>query len=174
MPSKDTMKLMKTSNNSDVLTISNQNLVFLTFLRHFGCVFCRESLIDISERKQKMEKDGIVPIFVHMSEPEIADQYFDKYGLKGAIHVSDIDRVFYLAFGLTRGRFNQLFGLKTALRGFEVSVKKNIYPTLAQIGDGFQMPGIFMIRNGIIEEKFIHQYAAHKPDYDTLFSCCTL
>ena len=39
MPLAETMKLMKTSDGSDVFTISESHLVFLVFLRHFGCVF---------------------------------------------------------------------------------------------------------------------------------------
>lgn len=174
MPLTETMKLMKTSNGSDVYTLSKDKLIFLTFLRHFGCVFCRESLVELSKRRVDMENDGIIPIFVHMSEPEVAVENFEKYGLKDVVHVSDTECRFYLAFGLVKGRFNQLFGLKTALRGFEVSLTKGIFPTLQQIGDGYQMPGIFMVRNGAVEEKFIHQYAAHKPDYESLIGCCKI
>jgi peroxiredoxin len=171
MPLKETMRLMKTSNGSDVLTLSNDELVLLIFLRHFGCVFCRQSLVDLAERKNVFFKEHVTPVFVHMTDNATAESYFEQYGLKGSIHVSDPGCAFYLAFGLVKGRFSQLFGLKNAVKGFEIATK-GIYPTLTQVGDGTQMPGMFMISKGHIEQSFIHKYAADKPDYDQLIACC--
>jgi hypothetical protein len=44
--------------------------------------------------------------------------------------------------------------------------------SLKQIGDGFQMPGIFMIRNGRVADSYIHKSAADRPDYDNIIACC--
>jgi peroxiredoxin len=170
---KETMSLMKTSDNSDVLQYTNSGLVLLIFLRHFGCVFCRASLVDLSKKKEIFEKENVKPIFVHMTDPETADQYFTQYGLKGCIHVSDPECKFYLAFGLVKGRFSQLFGLKNAVEGFKIAAK-GIYPTLTQIGDGTQMPGMFLLNDGVVHESFIHSFAADKPDYDKLIACCSI
>ena len=38
------------------------------------------------------------------------------------------------------------------------------------VGDGFQMPGVFLLRNGRIEKAFRHQTAADRPDYCELAS----
>ena len=173
MPLAETMKLMKTSDGSDVFTISENNLVFLVFLRHFGCVFCRESLVDLSKRMDLFKSQNITPVFVHMTDPATAESFFKEYHWERVIHVSDPETRFYLAFGLVKGRFNQLFGLKTLVRGFEVAATKGIFPTLTTIGDGFQMPGIFLVRNGRILESYIHASAADKPDYDNLIRCCS-
>ena len=143
MPLAETMKQMKTSDQSDVFTLSDKKLVFLVFLRHFGCVFCRESLVDLSKKREKMTAEGVLPVFVHMSSFEIAEEFFKKYQMEGVTHVSDPECQFYHSFGLVKGRFNQLFGLKTFVRGFEVAATKGIFPTLTQIGDGYQMPGSF-------------------------------
>lgn len=166
------MKMMKTSDGSDVFSISEKNTVFLVFLRHFGCVFCRESLLDLSKKIDDFKKSGIVPVFVHMTDNETAEKYFKEYHWDPAIHVSDPETRFYLAFGLVKGRFSQLFGLKTFVRGFEAAATKGIFPTLTTIGDGYQMPGIFLVKDGKILDSFIHASAADKPDYDTLIRCC--
>jgi peroxiredoxin len=173
-PLHETMKLMKTNKNRSVLELSNEKSILLVFLRHFECVFCRESLVDLASKRKEIIAKDIEMVFVHMSSSEIAESYFDKYGLENSHHVSDVDCRYYLAFGLVKGRFNQLFGLQTALRGFEVVLTKGIFPNLTQVGDGLQMPGMFIIRNGIIEEKFIHKFAADKPDYNKLISCCSI
>ncbi len=171
MPLKQTMSMMKTSNNLDVLTLSNEGMVLLIFLRHFGCVFCRESLMDLALKKDVFAKEKVTPVFVHMTDYKTAESYFEQYDFKDCIHVSDPECAFYLAFGLVKGRFSQLFGLKNAVRGFEIAAR-GIYPTLTQVGDGTQMPGMFMISNGIVERSFIHKYAADKPNYDQLITCC--
>ena len=173
MPLAETMKKMKTSDGSDVFTISENNLVFLVFLRHFGCVFCRESLIDLSKKIETFREMGIIPVFVHMTDNETAISYFQQYHWEKVIHVSDPETSFYHAFGLVKGRFNQLFGLKTLVRGFEVAATKGVFPTLTTIGDGFQMPGIFLIKQGKVLESFIHAHASDKPDYDSLMRCCS-
>lgn len=170
MPLKDVMKSMKTSEHEDVYQHSLHKVVFLVFLRHFGCVFCRESLMELNERKEDMKARNIELIFVHMTDQKLANGYFVKYGFENVLAVSDPDCKFYQEFGLIKGRFNQLFGLRTMVRGFEVTASKGIFPALTQLGDGYQMPGIFIIKNGMVTNSFIHQYAADKPDYDSLIA----
>jgi hypothetical protein len=57
------------------------------------------------------------------------------------------------------------------LRGIEVSMKGTAFG-LKQVGDGFQMPGIFMIHNGRIADSYIHKTASDKPDYEDIIKCC--
>ncbi len=173
MPLQETMKLMKTSNGIDVLSLSQNQLILLIFLRHFGCVFCRKSLVDLSQKKDIFLQSSVIPVFVHMTDNETAEKYFTQYNLEESIHVSDPECAYYLAFGLVKGRFSQLFGLRNAIKGFEIA-SKGIYPTLTQVGDGTQMPGMFMIRNGLVQESFIHKFAADQPDYNQLISCCKM
>ena len=37
-----------TNKGNDLASIAEQNCVMLVFLRHFGCIFCREALDDFS------------------------------------------------------------------------------------------------------------------------------
>lgn len=161
-----------TSNGENVLELSDQGPVLLIFLRHFGCIFCREALKDISEKRESMEKKGIKIVFVHNSTPETGEEYFEKFNLSGISHISDPSTSLYRSFSLGKGNFSQLFGLKNWVRGFEVTVEGGIPFSLRQIGDGFQMPGIFLISKGEIKESYIHKSAADKPDYDNIISCC--
>jgi peroxiredoxin len=168
---KETLQNMPTNIGKNVLEISAQQPVMLIFLRHFGCTFCREALVDISKKRKSIEESGFSIVFVHMSDRETAESYFKKYHLLNAIHVSDPDCKFYQSFGLTKGTFTQLFGLSTWIRGFESSVLKGngVGPF---IGDGFQMPGVFVITDGTIRESFIHKIVSDRPDYEDLLQCC--
>lgn len=163
---------MKTSQGASLAELSDRGPVLLVFLRHFGCVFCQEALKDISKKKNQWIEKGVQVVFVHMSDSTTADSYFKKYGLADMPHVSDPDCLFYAKFGLTKGTVGQLFGLQNWFRGAEVTLTGKALPTLKQLGDGFQMPGIFLVADSEVRQSFIHNSASDKPDYDGIINCC--
>lgn len=164
---------MTTNVGNSLEELSYQKPVLLVFLRHFGCTFCREAMSELSKRRAGIEAQGAHLIFVHMSENEIAKRYFNRYDLSGVEHISDPDCKFYTEFGLTKGNFNQLFGLQSFMRGFTAGVIKG-HGIGAQLGDGFQMPGVFVLRDGQVKERFIHKLSSDRPDYEQLAKCCVI
>jgi peroxiredoxin len=167
------LREMMTNTGENLYELSQNQLILLVFLRHFGCTFCREALADLSESRARIEALGARLVFVHMSDNETANRYFEKFQLRGAVHVSDPDCTFYSAFGLTKGTFNQLFGLQTWVRGFQVGLVEG-HGIGKQLGDGFQMPGIFVVQDGDIRNRFIHKLASERPDYLELVRGCAL
>lgn len=151
--------------------------VLLVFLRHFGCSFCRESIDDIAQRRKKFEALGAEVVLVHMApNPAIAERFFKKYKLFPVNHVSDPEKRFYKAFGLGRGTPAQLFGLMNWIRGFQAGVVEGhgfAYQG-EEIGDGFQMPGVFVVHKGLIKNSFIHRAAWDRPDYEEIISYCQI
>ncbi len=171
--------------NNDILAdmISNKGIslrdlsigqpILLVFLRHFGCTFCREALADIAKQRYSIEATGTKIVLVHMSKKQLAERYFNRYSLDNIDHISNEDCSLYKSFGLTKGNVNQLFGLKNWIRGFDAGLVKG-YFVGKQMGDGFQMPGVFVIQDGEIKEFFIHRSAADRPHYLNMVNCCTL
>ncbi len=153
--------------------ISMEQPIMLVFLRHFGCTFCREALSDISGRRKEIEKMGSRIVFVHMSDNETAERYFNRYDLEGATHISDPECKYYATFGLVKGNFTQLFGLHFFIRGFQAGILEG-HGSGRLLGDGFQMPGIFVIQDGEIKESFIHKLVSDRPDYKELVKCCAV
>lgn len=145
--------------------------LLVVFLRHFGCVFCKEALNDLSKKNASLDLKGIKLVFVHMADDKTAADYFSQYNFNNYYSVADPECQIYEKFGLTKGSFGQLFGLTVMIRGVQANLEGNRW-SLKQIGDGFQMPGIFLINQGKIEESFIHDKVSDKPDYDNLISCC--
>ncbi len=164
---------MQSNVGESVNELSQERTVMLIFLRHFGCTFCRAALAEISKKKEQLESNGTRIVFVHMSDNNIADEYFGRYGIKNPIHVSDPECDYYQKFGLVKGNFKQLFGLNTWIRGFQEGVI-NKHGIGKQLGDSFQMPGIFLILRGEIREKYIHRFASDRPDYEKLAACCQI
>jgi peroxiredoxin len=172
MVNRQTLSIIRTNKGNSLSDLSDQSPVLVVFLRHFGCVFCKESMYDISHKTEKFKQEGIKIVLVHMSDYSTAEGYFKDFKLKDIEHVSDPDCKYYAAFGLVKGSFSQLYGLKTWVRGFEISATKQLLPDSKRIGDGLQMPGIFLIRNGAVVESFIHNSVADKPDFETFIEVC--
>ena len=157
-----------TNTNESIIDMSFKGPVLLVFLRHFGCIFCREALRDLSLKRQEYEEKNIGLIFVHMSDNETAEMYFRSFNLDGVKHISDPTCSYYNAFRLGKGNISQLFGFKNLVRGFEVTIGKGIPVMASQLGDGNQMPGVFVVYQGKIVNEFRHTFAGDKPDYDEI------
>ncbi len=170
---QDILSMMKTQNNTSVLSISEKQPIMLIFLRHFGCQFCREAMDDLSKLRPQLAKQNTELVFVHMAENDVADEYFRKFNLSGVQHISDPQCRYYTAFGLVKGSFTQLFGLQSWIRGFSVQGK---YGTEVgkHLGDSFQMPGGFMVFKGEIRDSYVHKSASDRPDYNKMVNSCTL
>ncbi len=164
MISKEILQITKVSSGMNLDQLSKDKPVFLVFLRQFGCIYCREALGDIETILPEIEAREINIVFVHMSSMEDAKPYLDKYGLGNALQISDPQCQLYAEFGLIKGSMGQLFGLKVWSRGFQQMLKGNNY-SLRPVGDGFQMPGIFIILNGEVRNMFVYNSIADKPEY---------
>ena len=170
---QELLEQMFTNEGENLRGLSFRNPVLLVFLRHFGCTFCREALSDIAKKRSAIEAEGAKIVFVHMTENDIAERYFCRYGLEGATHISDPQCGYYAAFGLVKGNMTQLFGLQSWIRGFQAGVLDG-HGLGPMLGDGFQMPGVFVIQDGMIKESFIHRLASDRPDYMSLAKCCSV
>lgn len=163
---------MVTNTGENLGQISENQPVLLVFLRHFGCVFCKEALSDLSEKRSEIEGKKITIVFVHMAVDEVAEDYFKRYDLAGITHVSDLSQRFYAAFGITRGSFSQLYGLRTWTRGYAASKEGHKLERASNLGDSTQMPGIFLLRDRQVKHSYVHQLASDRPNYEELIQHC--
>lgn len=166
-------EMVSAETGETLASISENQPVMLVFLRFFGCSFCREAISDISKRRRKLEARGFKVVFVHMApDADIAVKFFKKYRLYPVDHICDPEKKFYKAFGLGRGTPQQLFGLMNWIRGFQATVLEGhgAEPVLenSDLGDGFQMPGVFVLHKGETVRSFIHQNPYDRPDYEEI------
>ena len=145
--------------------------MLLVFLRHFGCVFCKEAMTELASLSEKIEQHYAHLVLVHLADPDTAESFFKQYGLSDVDYVTDPDGLVYQQFGLLKATLQQMMGLKVWLRTFQQGVLKGHGLNSHFIGDGFQMPGVFQLYEGEIKESFIHQSIADKPDYLKLAFC---
>ncbi len=166
-------KMRTVNDGGSLLDLSDDKPVLLVFLRFFGCSFCREAISDIAKRRQKLEGQGFRIVFVHMaSDPKIAEKFFKRYKLFPIDHIADPDVQYYKSFGLGRTSPTQLMGLMHWIRGFQATVLEghggDTNLDNIELGDGLQMPGVFVLHKGVLLRSFIHRNSYDRPDYEEI------
>lgn len=137
--------------------------LFLVFLRHFGCTFCREAVAEISEKRKAIEAKGIPLAFVHLGTEEKAKWFFTPYGLVDVPRFSDPQGHLYEAFGLVRAELRQYLNGESIGRMLGAFLHGHFVGFPA--GDVERMPGVFLLENGEIRKAFRHKLVSDRPDY---------
>lgn len=163
-PDRAVLERAKTADGRSLAEISDQSPTLVVFLRHIGCTFCREAVADLARMKPRLDASGTGVVLVHMSEAARASSFFASMGLPGVPHVADPGRDLYRAFELRRGRLSELFGIRVWIRGVRAGLLDR-HGVGKLEGDGFQMPGAFLVHRGRIIRAFRHQTASDRPDY---------
>lgn len=149
------------------LTATHPTLV--VFLRHLGCVFCRQMLGDLREHRAAIEKAGVKIALVHMASDRQAELVFRLYGLDDVARFSDPDRSLYEAFGLRRVTMRELLSADLWKRGLEACIHDRHAMGIPR-GDPMQMPGVFVVDRGWIRARFVHSHPWDRPDFPALIA----
>ena len=140
--------------------------VFLVFLRHFGCTFCREAVAEISEKRPQIESRGASLAFVHLGTEEKAQWFFKPYGLLDVPRFADAEGRLYQSFGLLRAELRQYLNSESILRMLLAWTHGHF--TGLPAGDIQRMPGAFLMDRGEIRKAFRHKLVSDRPDYVAL------
>ena len=157
------LREIKTTTGQSLAEISRGQIVLVVFLRHSGCTFCREALADLSSRRAELEKRGVKLALVHMTTAGSFAAFAGGYGLGDVPAIADPEKRLYRAIGLKRGTLLQLLGWSVWVRGAGAFFSGHRVGKLE--GDGMQMPGTFIIRDGVVVRRFMNKTAADRPDY---------
>lgn len=150
----------------DIERLWHERPVLMVFLRHAGCTFCRETLGRLAGVREEIEQAGTAIVAVHMSRESRAQRLFELYGLADLPRISDPECRLYRMFGLRRGTPWQLFGPKVIGRGMKALLAG--YGIGALEGDGFQLPGAFLVFRGRILKAFRAEHAADQTDFSAM------
>ncbi|MEM9588373.1 MAG: peroxiredoxin-like family protein [Planctomycetota bacterium] len=147
--------------------LSEGRLCLVLFLRHSGCTFCREALADMSKARAELAQEGVMPVLVHMGQnDDQAQQFFDSYDLGDLDRISDPDCQLYRAYDLQRGTFWQVMGPAVWWPGAKAFFGGHFVGKL--VGDGFQMAGMFTVRDGRVVREHRHETSADRPAVDRM------
>lgn len=168
--SGDLGRLLESTLTNDGVSVaewSRRSPVLVVFLRHFGCTFCREALADLRAGRGGIERSGTRLLLVHMADDDLAAKFLSEYGLDDVTRVSDPGAALYRACGLERGTMGQILGWRVWWRGVTALVAGR-HGIGRLVGDGLQMPGVFLLREGRVVRSFRHRHAGERPAYGAL------
>jgi peroxiredoxin len=165
------LDLFDTTSGENLLELSQEQPVLLVFLRHFGCVFCKDTLDHVSKVHKDFERCGTRIVLVHMVSENEAKEHLDVFGLSHLTQISDPESMLYKRFRLRKGRIGELFGFKALSTALRLYVQRG-FKVGPEAGDSLQMPGVFLLEDGRVKAGFMHQSAADQPDYDRLLAAC--
>lgn len=147
--------------------ITDERPTVVLLLRHTGCTFCREGLTLAAARQADIANAGFSMAVVGMSpDADALARVASRHGLHNASFIADPDRMLYRALELRRGSFLQLFGPRVWMGGLRALLRGHGIGTLQ--GDGFQMPGAFVIHRGRTVRSFRAATASDQPDFSEL------
>ncbi len=144
---------------------SQGKTIVMIFLRHFGCTFTRQILRGLEGIQKNSKAHGAELVMVHLMQSGKETQYLGQNS--DVLRIADPRCELYRAFGLGKGGFLELFGPRVIIATF-ISLFKGCGAG-RRVGDGLQMPGAFLFRDGeIIASQPAHSIA-DLPDLEGLF-----
>jgi len=113
--------------------------IFLLFLRHFGCAFCRYQVA-------QLRNDPDLPVFFVCMEPPVEARKFQSKMKSPHRFISDPARILYSAFGIKRAGFRQIVNFKAAKVAIKAALKGQFQglPT----ADSQQLSGAVLLDSG--------------------------
>jgi hypothetical protein len=102
MQAPHTVVTLDSGETKDLSDFYKEKPLILVFLRHFGCIFCREQIAELRQFKT----ENIV--LVGMGRVQETKDFKQKMEIPQRI-ISDPNKLLYDGFGLRRGSFGQVF-----------------------------------------------------------------
>lgn len=159
------LQKLRTDEGRSLAELSEGKPVFAVLLRHAGCTFHREALADLKAAQSSLQAAGVQLAIVHMGEGQNAiEAKRADYDLSGTPHLADPEMRLYRELGLPRGTFGQLFGWNELTRGASACVLRG-HGVGALKGDGFQLGGLALLKDGEVVWTRALDSASERPDY---------
>jgi hypothetical protein len=139
----------------------SEDVTLFVFLRHFGCLFCREMVSDL---RVAAESNVLFPDVLFFSQSNATEgRAFVRRYWPGARAVADPELEFYERFDIRRGGLIDALGPKV-LHARARAREKGLTNGPAS-GDIWRMPGLFAIRDERIIWAYEAGHAADHPDF---------
>jgi hypothetical protein len=141
-----------------------EGVSLLVFLRHFGCIFCREVLADL---RKVAEADPSYPhvLFFFQGSGTEGRAFLRRYWPE-ARAISDPDLSFYEHFGVRRAGFFEALGPSVLLAQRRARAKG--HKNGPRSGDIWRMPGVFAVEKERVLWSHEPRHAADHPDFERI------
>lgn len=140
--------------------------LLLTFLRHFGCIHCREWLADLEAHKDAIDEAGLNVLAVALGQPKHARHFGDKLA-PSVDCVTNEEPDLYEAYGIGRGHLLQLVAPDAVLAGARAAGKGHMQGKAT--GDRQRLTATFIVdTEGTIRYAYYGKHAGDHPDLPAL------
>jgi peroxiredoxin len=141
---------------SDLWSAAERGIV-LVFLRHFGCLFCKDQVRQLKAHYDQIRQTGFEVVAIGQGSDARAARFAEDFQTPFPVY-GDKERVLYRQYGLTSTRFGSFLEPDAYKVGIGAMLRGN-FPTMPD-GSVNQNPGVFLIdRNGQILRAHIGQHA---------------
>jgi peroxiredoxin len=142
--------------------------VLISFLRHFGCTFCREWLSELEQHHEDIAGAGMQSVAVAMGETKHAERYCGELA-PDVTCVLQEDADPYQTYGLTQGGAKELISLEVLKAGIRAYSKGHRQGKA--MGDTRMLPGVFIVdARGKIRYAYYGKHAGDHPPMDELLT----
>jgi len=131
----------------------------LAFVRHFGCVFCREHVKKLQAEAGRIAGAGADLVVVGSGVPTFVRGFREETGFDGRVLADPTGKAFEAA-GMHRGLLSTLNPL-TAVRGLASVLRGTRYGGVQ--GDNYQQGGVLVIIDGQVVYEYRSRYAGDEP-----------
>lgn len=140
--------------------------VWLQFLRHLGCIYCKGLVQDIRTFIEQWKGDTRPQlIFVHPNTLEEGKRFFDRY-YPGSAFIADPKLRLYKLFGVRRASLWQQLHWSN-LKRFWTLVRRGLGNDRPS-GDPWVLHATFLFHNGKLVWKYYAKYLSDVPDWKQL------
>lgn len=134
--------------------------VALVFLRHLGCIFCKDQVASLRGR------NDLNLAFISISRPDEAQAFNAAYVVTHP-HLCDPEEDLYREFGLPNARISQVVNLGVMGRGLRASLAG--HRNRASGHNAQRMGGTFVVRtNGEISWSRVSRHVGDYPSPDEI------
>ncbi len=123
--------------------------VVLALIRHFGCIFCKEQVVELAAIVPEIHAAGAELVIVGSGSPQMAGFFAEDYRVETPV-LTDPQRHVYAALALKRPSGLALLDPRVLLRGFRATVLGGHRQerTNTERGDNAQLGGVFIVQPG--------------------------
>ncbi len=140
-------------------------LHLLVFLRHLGCVFCRETIGDL---RAICEADSTYPEVLFFYQGSVMEgKALLRRAWPQARAVADPDAEIYDALGIGRGGMIEMF--QPAVWAAKKRAEEKGHANGERNGDIWRMPGAFLVAAEEVLWSHTYRHAADHPDFPRIW-----
>ena len=167
VPFAETLACFRTDRGRDLLSLSHERPVLLVFLPHDASPLFQGSIENIIQQRHAIEQQGTHLVLIRPNRSERTLSLLRRAGLADEEYVSDTDYTMYNTFNLKRATLGQIFGLQSWRQGW--ASNGLAHADLNElVGDGFRMPGAFLVYQGELRKSYHYERNSDHPNYGLL------